>query len=102
MIDRRLLGHNEHTGVTTYYNFDEETGDITLEEHAEVGTLLEVNKALANDRSGFKGEFHHVAHIPQIIVQQLMREGIWDDEERLKAWLNDRDNRAFRTLHGKL
>ena len=39
----------------------------------------------------------HVARIPIVIWRQLQRLGIAQDEKRLNAWLNDRDNAVFRT-----
>ena len=42
----------------------------------------------------------HVARIPLVVWQHLQRLGITRDEKRLNAWLNDRDNRVFRTDDG--
>lgn len=103
MSDRRVIDHDEFTGITSYYNFDPVTEDITIEEVSDVETVLEASKALMNSRSGgFKGDLRHVAHIPAVIMNQLMRDGIAQDPERLKAWLNDRDNSLFRTRPGRV
>src|SRR5262245_58446204 len=43
-----------------------------------------------------------VAVIPMVVVNRLMNEGIWGNDERMRRWLNDRDNRAFRTSGGRV
>jgi len=41
-----------------------------------------------------------VASIPLSIYYDLKRQGIVDDPVRLKRWLNDSDNKYFRTRGG--
>jgi hypothetical protein len=36
-----------------------------------------------------------------VVVQRLMQTGIWYDEKAMNAWLNQRDNRVFRTDDGR-
>ncbi len=42
-----------------------------------------------------------VASIPLVIWRQLQRLGITNDEKALNAWLDNRDNRVFRTDDGR-
>ena len=42
-----------------------------------------------------------VASIPVVIWQRLVQLGIAHDEKALNAWLNERDNRVFRTDDGR-
>jgi hypothetical protein len=42
-----------------------------------------------------------VATIPVVIWQRLLQMGIAHDEAALNAWLNERDNRVFRTDDGR-
>jgi len=44
----------------------------------------------------------HVASIPLIIVEKLMADGIWGNQDRMKQWLNDPDNKYMRTHPGKV
>jgi hypothetical protein len=37
-----------------------------------------------------------------LAVEQMMRDGIWGNQERMKEWLNDPINEPFRTTKGKL
>jgi len=43
-----------------------------------------------------------VAELPAIIVNRLIREGIWGDQKKMRQWLNDPDHRDFRTGGGRL
>jgi hypothetical protein len=47
-------------------------------------------------------EFRHVAEIPMVIYQQMIRDGSINDKKALKKWLNDPDNRPFRTWKGRI
>lgn len=80
----------------------EDSGLVTAEAVQDVEDRLSINKALQNEpRSGW-GEGRRVASIPLVIWEDLKRRGIAYDTARLKAWLNDPDNRAFRTMTGKV
>jgi hypothetical protein len=43
---------------------------------------------------------HHVAQIPMALYYDLKSKGITEDPARMKAWLNDPENRYFRTRPG--
>jgi hypothetical protein len=45
---------------------------------------------------------HKVASIPMTLFYDLKKQGIIDDPARLKAWLNNPDNRFFRTRPGRV
>ncbi len=47
-------------------------------------------------------EFRHVAEIPMVIYQKMVREGSANDKQALRKWLNDPDNKLFRTWKGKI
>lgn len=79
---------------------DDET--FTASATQEISERLDINKALQNTpRSGW-GEGQRVASIPNVIWEDLIRRGIARDKKKLRAWLNDPDNRAFRTRLGKV
>lgn len=48
------------------------------------------------------GRQNKVASIPTEIAEDLQKQGIWDDSERLKAWLNDPKNMEWRTSRGRV
>jgi hypothetical protein len=43
-----------------------------------------------------------VATLPLVLWMKLKQDGILDDPRALRRWLNDPDNRAFRTRPGRL
>jgi len=108
LTDGRILDDGKDSGMVETFYYDQHTGGFTIETTQEVSGLLEVNTALANDAPSRWREWTHVANIPNVILMQLAQQGILApggaivDEPRFRAWLNDRDNRAFRTRMGKV
>lgn len=89
----------------TIFHDDPHTGGFIIETIRDVTPIVEDNKAeyasiderARYSSSGIGGK---VATIPAEIVQKLMTEGIWGDQKAMKRWLNDPDNRCFRTRPG--
>ena len=66
----------------------------------DVRPIIEHCKVLSEQTPG--KEMRHVAEIPMVIYQQAMREGWIKDKAKFKRWLNDPENRFFRTTGGKV
>lgn len=82
--------------------------DFIEEAKQDVGDRVALNKALYNEtRSGW-GDGQRVASIPTVVWESLIHKGIVTasgqvlDMPRFKAFLNDPDNRAFRTRPGRI
>lgn len=79
---------------------------MAVESAQDVSEIVKRNKHDYNERDGegFGGGqmMHHIARIPLAIVDDLMRRGIWQNPERMKKWLNDPDNKAWRTKPGRI
>lgn len=107
MSDRTLFDHDAVTGITEYFH-DIGNGEYAIETTQDLSGLVEVAKELQNDRDGRWGDLTHVAWIPPVVQIQLMQQGILGkgmeilDDVRYRAWLNDRDNRYFRTRLGRV
>lgn len=100
---KRLLDTDPMTKTKRIFHFDHTTGDFHVETKSDVEGVVEGAKELRKEDSGnWKGDVHHVASIPNVIWADLQRRGIADNPKRLKKWLNDRDNRAFRTKRGRV
>ena len=100
---RRLFEKDPLTGITRYWRHNplDDTAYIETVQHVE--DMLDANKAeYGAADSGWKGDMHKVASIPMAVYHDLKARGIVDDPVRLKAWLNDPDNRYFRTRPGKV
>lgn len=101
--DRRLLSQNPDTGISNYFHWDPTTDGFTVESVQDVGLIVEDNKVRANMApSGWKGEWHHVAEIPLLVLEILRKQHVLDDPKKLKAWLNDSANAAFRVKRGRV
>lgn len=102
-MSERLLDENNMVGIKRYFSYDETADSYTIRTQQDVTDLVEANKAAANVASSdWKGDMHKVASIPLNVYYDLKRRGILDDPKRLKAWLNDPDNRFFRTKRGRV
>ncbi len=47
-------------------------------------------------------DLRHVAEVPMIIYEKAVQEGWVNDENAWKKWLNNPDNKIFRTWQGKV
>ena len=85
-------------------------GTLTLvsgQEDKIVKDLYDMNRTAKFDagRNEYKGDSkfsHRVARIPLIVVEKMMREKVWGNQERMREWLNHPDNAPWRTTKGKV
>ncbi len=89
-------------GIQNIYHEDAD-GETVIETFQDVECVVDDAKhrnSMFDGRSPWKGDFHHVAQIPITVLMDIQRQGIVDDPKRYRQWLNDRDNRVFRTRPG--
>jgi len=99
---KRLFSRDEATGITKWWHVMG-NGQYVVETVQETEAILNANKrALNGSEKGWGENMNRVASIPLSVYYDLKRKGIADDPARLKKWLNDRDNLAFRTKGGTL
>ena len=104
VINSTLVSENKAIGQKQYWH-DHDDGSVTIETVQTVDNVAEDNKATFNqfdERANWKGDMHKVASIPMSIFYDLKRKGILDDPAAMKKWLNDPDNRVFRTRPGQV
>lgn len=82
----------------------EPNGAMTFRTDYRVDPTVEINKAQRNlAQDNWKGDYHHVASVPlNIFHEQLAEATQQDDNAYLSKWLNDSDNRAWRTKNGNV
>lgn len=68
--------------------------------HQDVQPVIEHAKVLGEQTPG--KDFRHVAEIPMVIYQKAVREGWAEDKKKFKQWLNDPDNKMFRSWKGRV
>lgn len=109
-MEVRHFDYDPLSGVNEKYFYDHATDEFTLTREQEITPLVELNKFKYNNAPDRYGNdiMHHVASIPFTLLPELEKKGIMTaggriiDEKALKAWLNDSDNRVFRTRPGRV
>ena len=85
-------------------------GGYVIETKQDVTDIIEKNKQEYNNSSTKWGEDvfdNKIASIPLTVVDNLNKQGIMRgfhvlDQKKFFAWLNDPDNRFFRTKQGRV
>jgi hypothetical protein len=98
---------NTRKEVSLHQNSD---GSTHVEQRQEFGNLLKINKQMSDDyrpgsmRGNTQRHLQHVAEIPNVVYAHLVEKfgPIRENPKAWKAWLNDHENRAFRTGGGNL
>jgi hypothetical protein len=104
MTEKKLFDKDDALGITRIWHYDADKDEATIETRQDVSQIIEENKqeyAQIDERARW-GEWTRVASIPMSIYFQLKREGKLDDEAYMKRWLNDPDNKYFRTRSGEV
>lgn len=96
---KRLL--SAFGGKLTYAHFDSDRPDGYIPETVQdVEPIIERAKILSEETPG--KDWRHVACIPLIVFDRAYREGWLHDDAKWRAWVNDPDNKAFRTWPGHI
>ena len=102
---RKLGEETDWAGVKT--SFYEEDGKLVIENSQDISAVLESNKSryAATDERAKWSEFEHIGWIPDAVIIELNRRKILRgyavvDQKKFKAFLNDPDNRHFRSRPG--
>jgi hypothetical protein len=101
----KLFDINTETGTRKMWHYDAEKDEAVIETIIDASQIVSDNKDRFNsfdEKANWKGDMHHVASIPMALFYQMKAEGKLDDQAYMKRWLNDPDNRAFRTRPGEV
>lgn len=93
LIDRK-------TGLTS--EFITEDDKHIAHTTQDVQPVIEHVRNLRDNTIKHGKDMRHVAEVPMVIWQKALREGWSQDPAKWKQWLNDPDNKVFRTWQGKL
>ena len=89
---------NPVTERSTTIEFDTETGLPLITQVQNVAPIVESAKRIASSFDPHqRRDMTHVARIPLVIWQRLVRTGVAKDPQALNAWLDSRECRLFRT-----
>jgi hypothetical protein len=92
----------------TAHNTDD--GGLVIATEQDVSDIVEQNKKEYNATNGRWGDDlfdNKIASIPLTVIDDLNKAGIMRgfhvlDQKKFRAWLNNPDNRFFRTRQGKV
>jgi hypothetical protein len=103
-MEKRFFDSNPELGITRTFHYDADTDEAMIQTQQDVTGVIEENKSEFNqvDERATWGELSKVASIPLSLYYQLKSEGKLDDQAYMKRWLNDPENRHFRTRPGKV
>lgn len=100
-----LHDYDPVTGRSVWVLFD--GGKTVFRVDTPVQATIDDNSLARNEaQSGWKGDWHRVASVPmQLLYDEnlgLNKSIQQGDDKYLSRWLNDADNRAWRTKDGKV
>lgn len=102
MTNRIISDDSASTGIVTKFHYDADKDEAVIQKTQDVSSIIEANKVEFNAAPERFGEFTKVGSIPLSVYYELERKGILNDQKALAKWLNDPDNRAFRTRPGTI
>lgn len=109
----RLLDHDSFTGVTEHFHKDAMTGKVTVKQSQDVQSVIDSNRVKRIENRSWKGDLHHVASIPVIVVEmwrnELIQQGVSNPDPLAKenhkfliAKINSGDWSKLRTKEGRI
>ena len=99
---------NNDGSVTTFHDVDD--GGVVIAKEQNISALIDANKEeynTANSKWSDNALENRVARIPMAVFDDLQKQGITRgftviDQKRFKEWLNNPDNKVFRTKAGRI
>ena len=93
---------SNESGVQTAIHTENGDGTFSITKQQDVQPTLDYTKYLREQPVNRKADDRHVAEIPPVIAAQLLRDGILQDSNRLLKWLDNPENKYFKTWEGHL
>jgi len=82
---------------------DTADGGVILDHRQDVEPVVEWNKGLLNQSDGsLKGDMVMGWKVPAIIVEDLLRRGIYHDKDRWEAWLRSEEGLVWKVHPGDI
>ena len=104
----RVLSVDPVTRIKELHHYDPDTGDQALSSVQDVQEIVEDTKGrfnMVDERARWRDGYNHVASIPLTVIDKIRREtgvNLLTDKAAMKEFLNNSDNRAFRTRPGRI
>ena len=96
--------------IRTKVAHNDDNGNVVIATEQDVTDIIEQNKREYNANNGaWGGDIldNKIASIPMTVIDDLNKKGIMRgfdvlDQKLFRKWLNDPDNRFFRTRQGRI
>lgn len=102
---RKMTEFDPMTGIVTTYDYSYSDDVLVTERIQDVEPIIEDNKRIMREVKPGK-DFRLAASIPNIVIEQWLKEGInvykREDWPAVRRRLNDPEYQYLRTWHGKL
>lgn len=100
----KLFDVDPVTKTVQWFHWDEASRgkEMVIQTRQEMGEIFESNKLDINNAESRWGDGKCVARLPLTIWADLKKKGVIDDQKALRRFLNDPDNRVFRTFPGRI
>jgi len=96
------MDHDPTTGISHVFHLEAD-GTATITAEQDFAPIVELNKQEYNNTNNARySEWDKVASIPLTIYNDFVKSGMVNDQAALKRWLNDSENRHFRTRPGQI
>jgi len=97
---RKLLRVDPFTGTAQYVEYSDVDDTFRFIQELDAEPIQDFNRQQYNEPNARWGDAQRVASLPLVLWFKLKQDGTLDDPKRLARWLNDPDNRDFRTRPG--
>ena len=109
MTKKRLISFDHETKILNNFTFEEDTTGNN-DHHFVISTEQDVTAIINDNKNQLKetdkrtkwNDWNKVASIPMEVYYDLKAKGIIDDPVAIKKWLNDPENKYFRTREGNV
>jgi len=108
MKDKRLISFDHTTKISNNFTFEEDTTGnndhhFVISREQDVTSIINDNKQQLKEtdkHTKWNDNWNKVASIPMVVYYDLKNKGILDDPKAIKKWLNNPENKYFRTREG--
>lgn len=71
-MSKEILDHDNQSGITTYFHYDENDEQMTIETSQDVTPIIELNKAQQREGFNKRSDMWHAATIPAVVQLEWM------------------------------
>ena len=89
-------------GVETAVHTEDGDGKFHVTKKQNVQPTLDYTKFLREQPVNRKADDRHIAEIPPVLAAKLIRDGIMGDSKAILKWLDQPENKCFKTVEGRL